>query len=503
MKRMVLAAAVALAVASGWTASVKTLGRFGNVYFPGERAELDLGLPAADWRILDADDAEVASGKSDERLLTLPHETIGRRFGAFVACAVSGAQTNRVRFAFLPSKTVKPAPWVGTGLHFLRWYQGDLAFLDLLAYAGIGVVRDCVQWDCMEKKKGDYRTLPEMDRLLDRLNELGIRMNWTLFRANPIYENPLDPKAFAAFCGWVADRYKGKIDTYEIWNEPNNFDFFKCYQRVYGYGENLRDRRWMKHFVELTNAADDELAKRPGLTVGVGGGTWWVPLKYMLDVGLARSHNVVTIHPYNHGQPFPEKAPFFSDDFKLLREQMKANGGATRIAITEVGWTTYDASAATEHAHVGKYPAVAFAEQAQYLVRMYLLARQSGIEYTCQYDFRDDGTKRYYTEHNFGLVDYWSNPKPSYAAVAFMTRILQDARPTGVESGDSDDYRICRFARGGKSVFVAWSVQEPCEVAFGGKVVAAFDLFGNKIANPVPAGRLRLTGRPVYLVTEE
>lgn len=30
-----------------------------------------------------------------------------------------------------------------------------------------------------------------------------------------------DPQAYAAFAGVTAERYKGKISAYEVWNEPN------------------------------------------------------------------------------------------------------------------------------------------------------------------------------------------------------------------------------------------------------------------------------------------
>src|SRR5205823_4078881 len=44
---------------------------------------------------------------------------------------------------------------------------------------------------------------------------------WASFDATPGY--PKDPNDFAQFMTEVAKRYKGKVEGYQIWNEPNLF----------------------------------------------------------------------------------------------------------------------------------------------------------------------------------------------------------------------------------------------------------------------------------------
>lgn len=48
-----------------------------------------------------------------------------------------------------------------------------------------------------------------------------------------------------------------------------------------------------------------------------------------------------------------------------------------------------------------------------------------------QYDFQDDGPRRDYTEHNFGMTFQNLTPKPSFAAVAFMTLTWTGPRVEG------------------------------------------------------------------------
>ena len=174
------------------------------------------------------------------------------------------------------------------------------------------------------------------------------------------------------------------------------------------------------------------------------------------------------------------------------------------IAITEVGWTTYDATRDATHAFVGNYPPSTFAEQAERIVRMYLIARQAGAEFVCQYDFKDDGLARNSTEDNFGFLDYWGHPKPSYAAVAAMTRLVGHADPQGLVEGiDPVKARIYRFRRDdGTFVLAAWAVEGEETVDFKNPIPVANDLFGNAIEPPIRDGVLHLTGRPVYLFFE-
>jgi len=39
-------------------------------------------------------------------------------------------------------------------------------------------------------------------------------------RVSPLNGQPRSPQEYANFAGQVAERYKGKISAYEIWNEP-------------------------------------------------------------------------------------------------------------------------------------------------------------------------------------------------------------------------------------------------------------------------------------------
>ena len=483
------------------------------LFYPGENPTFSLSLARRDdaarsrraridCRITDSDGRELSRRQTGEGTLVVRTEDVEGRFGAFAldTTTVDGA-SNRTWFACLMSKDVKPCPWAGTQCHVYGWRNVPL-LADLLAAAGIGIVRDEPVWSSCERTKGVY-AMPDMfEGFVDALLARGIRMNLMLGYGNALYGNSVDKDAFTRFAAWTAEHFKGRIDRYEIWNEPQNFTFKKVYWQK---GES--DEGWVEKFVEFTHAADDAIRRvNPHAVVGVTGEDVRHLLKLMLEKGIARPHNAIAFHPYCHDQHRPEREYFLDDFGAEFRELARKNGGAARWCITESGWTTYEGEG--EYWDVaGSYPRASLSGQAECIVRMYLAALEARCEYAIQYDFRDDGLRRGYTEHNFGLVHHDWTPKPSYAAVAFMTRHVGQRRYVCDLSSDRHAFRVAEFApeaeSGSGTVLALWSVEGTCEwevPASLGPWTECRDLFGNVIDPPVISGRrLCLAESPIYL----
>ena len=519
--RAALAAAASLLAFVATTAQAKLApDRFGALWYPGETASFtvdavaDGNASSAVWRVTDWLGRDCATGKTAGGAIAIRHDALGGRFGAFRL--VFG--TNETWFAFLPSRQVKPCAWAGTGTHAGHgWWRGDFRYLDLVAAAGLGVVRDDAIWDWHEKKRGEIVFTENFRAMVQALMVRGILFDCVLGGKNDLYENPLDADAFARYAtaaATAAREFGVGVRLFEIFNEPHNFHFPRVYlPEGMEYTRFQCDPKalWVQKHAELTRKAADAIrAVLPDANVGVGSEDWWDLFKQMLaNAPIARKGDVVAIHPYDHFQPRPEGNWFFRDGGRALRETLLANGGADRIAMTECGWTTYDATGGGTHAHVGNYPSSTLVEQAQYIVRYYLLARQHGIEFACQYDFMDDGPRRDHTEHNFGFVRQDATPKPSFAAVAAMTRLVGDAEPLGSRSSDEAAWRLYAFALpGGRFVHAAWAVHGECAAALPESLPSGsarcLDLMGNEIPMPLDAdGKLMLTERPLYILTEK
>ena len=435
------------------------------------------------------------------KLVFTPDE-IGGRFGAFkVSLFGSAAGSNeceiaRTWFARLTGPNPKPVGWIGTGIH---GWGPDMRRYDLMAAAGIGVIRNDALWRECERKPGVY-TDPNGHFAANilALKERGISRNIALTHPNPVAypENPLDPDAHAKWAAHFAKTHPD-VDVLEIFNEGWSFGFHKR------YGD-----KWIEKLVEYNRKAVPLIrAVRPDAAVLVASEDGWGALSREIQLGIAGKDDVVSFHPYIHGKdPRPERHGFFwADEGKKMKELLAAHGGATRLRITEVGWTTYgvDENGHSECWFVGGYPGVTYAAQAQYLIRAYLIARSAGVEAMMQYDFRDDGPRRNYTEHNFGLVFHDYTPKPSFAAVAFMARLIGEAKPFGDVGANRRKYRVYGFERpDGKRVYAMWAIEGRERIdlpadAIGGTVC---DLMGNRSPLRPDRTSVELSERPHYVI---
>jgi hypothetical protein len=212
---------------------------------------------------------------------------------------------------------------------------------------------------------------------------------------------------------------------------------------------------------------------------------------------------VIAIHPYCHGQPRPEREWFFRDGGEQLRQLSRGNGGPDRIVITEAGWTTYEGEM-QYLAIAGGYPRSSLVHQAQYLVRMYLSARAAGVDYSTQYDLRDDGSNHSYTEHNFGLVRNDYSPKPALLAVAAMTRLVGQGEFVRNVAPDPAVARAYVFDVGGTAVVCAYAIEKDVKLTLpvGVDHLEQADLMGNRSPLAASDGRvtLDLTEQPIYLI---
>jgi len=433
-----------------------------------------------------------------ERLVAFSPEDLRNTFGTMSveATAVmkdgSSVSMGDAWFLRMLSDEIKPCTWVGTVMHGWGWTDR----YRILAKVGIGTVRNEIFWGTCEKQKGVYTEPQTFKDDLALLKKLGISSNFVLDYGNEIYEDPMDPQAFGNWVEHIATTYRDYIDVFEVWNEGYTFGFHKRY-----------GGRWTSEFTKFSRIIAERLHKcRPDATVVVCAEDGWHGLTRMLVEGIAKKGECISFHPYIHSQdPHPEHLDFFfADSGAEMREIARDNGGADRFRITEVGWSSSLAvNGEVEYlAEIGGYPPVTYAEQAQYLIRAFLIARMNGVESTMQYDFSDDGRNRHHCENNFGIVFNDLMPKPALGAIAAMTRLVGYAKPVKDLTVKPDRARVYLLERpDGKKVLVGWAVVQTRKFTLPAEVPAEYSLFdlqGN--SRQATARTLELTEQPVYIV---
>ena len=124
------------------------------------------------------------------------------------------------------------------------------------------------------------------------------------------------------------------------------------------------------------------------------------------------------------------------------------------------------------------------------------------VEKVFWYDFKDDGTRRDYNEHNFGLIrhqTYHCAPKPGVVAMSVFIRMTGQAEFREL-SRDGSAYMAWYRRPDGGDVVVAWTAEGTRRLSLSGQLETAVDLMG--AARPV-SDSIELTENPVYLVGRE
>ncbi len=170
-------------------------------------------------------------------------------------------------------------------------------------------------------------------------------------------------------------------------------------------------------------------------TVGIDSSSLdWLDKFYA--AGAKEYFDMLDIHTYcktTGGHEYPDEIPAGAPEgliaaMQKVRKIMAKYGDANKpIISTELGWTT------TPYGN----PAgnVTREMQADYLVRGLVLSHVLGFKRVYWYAFMDEGEDIYNQEHNFGLVDYYMQAKPSYYAALTLGQMLCNGKLVGAVEG--------------------------------------------------------------------
>jgi hypothetical protein len=282
------------------------------------------------------------------------------------------------------------------GVQAFLWWQPEIAERDLTLVEEMDFdwVKQSFAWRDIESiEKGKYDWW-RPDNIVNGAEEadlnLLIRIDrqpfWSQEPGADLKDNipPADFNDFGDFCGVLAERYRGRIDAYQVWNEPN-------LSREWGDRppDPVEYTELLKVCYQAIKEADPSaVVISAGLAPTGTGLPQAIPdmefLQGMYDAGAAEYFDVLGLNAPGYKAP-PEISPdegesnpeygggrwFVFRHVEDMREIMVANGdGAKQAAILELGWTTDEVH--PEYA----WHAVTEQEQAEYLVRAYSYAAE-------------------------------------------------------------------------------------------------------------------------------
>jgi polysaccharide biosynthesis protein PslG len=288
---------------------------------------------------------------------------------------------------------------IGIQVH-LRQEDQDWLF-DHLNRLDVGWVKVQISWKLYQPQPGVYEMerLAELDRFVERANGHNIQVMLGLAKApewsRPTTEEdgpPSDYTLFYDFAFFMADRYRGQVAAYELWNESN--------LRREWNGSRLHGAELVALLREGAagiRAADPQalIISAAPATTGINDGENAVDdrvyLEQMLAAGVADLVDSIGVHPYGWANPALSRvgdgttpAPshnnhpsfFFYDtlaDYKLLLDRY---GVSHPLWVTEFGWGSVDGFDTPPTAAAPFMADVSEWEQALYTLDAFALAHE-------------------------------------------------------------------------------------------------------------------------------
>jgi hypothetical protein len=271
--------------------------------------------------------------------------------------------------------------------------------LGLAKEGGFRWIKQSIEWRYVEPHVKGELEFNEPDRLIGLVSQLGLKIiarvdNQPVWaRSDKIFPGSGPPdrvQDYADFLNALATRFKGKIQAYEIWNEPN------LAREWANKPPSPKDYvTLLKAGYQAIKAADpDALVISAGLSPTTASGAIAMPdvefIRQTYKAGGAKYFDLLGAHAagfkappeaspddvakdprYNHGEGAAGRIYCFRH-VEDVRQVMVDNGDASkRMAILEFGWTTDNRPTSPY-----KWHAVSDQEQADYFVRAYQWAQE-------------------------------------------------------------------------------------------------------------------------------
>jgi polysaccharide biosynthesis protein PslG len=232
--------------------------------------------------------------------------------------------------------------------------------LELLKAAGVTWIRQELPWEQIEPvEKGQTQdpkfgdsTWTKFDDIVDRANALGLKVMLRL-DTSPSWALPADatdglgpPLRYDDYWDFVqltAERYRGRVGAYQVWNEPNlNVEWGRQPPDAGGYTRLLRGAADRVRQVD-PNARVVIAALAPTLTENDDALNELLYLQRLYDAGARGAFDVLAVQAYGlRGGPDDPRIDTSDVSFSrplLVRQVMERNGdAATPVWATEVGW---------------------------------------------------------------------------------------------------------------------------------------------------------------------
>lgn len=454
-----------------------------------DTATLALAVPegATDWRVRDADGAELAEGtvESSAALTAAPLRGVGQGYVEITVEDATGRSVSTPAVLVdLDTLTVPLDTRIGTHLHAQKPFASDAT--PTAASVGVGAIRVGDNWQVTEPSAGRFRFSEPFTNAFAEARALGMDTLMVVGRTNTAYDGGRTPSsasglaAYARYAAAIAEHFRPT--AFEVYNEFNHKPF-----------NNSLCGRSPDCYLPVLRAAESGIRQVDDDVTIIGGGTalsvpeWFDGL---WGIGGLDHVDAVSFHPYD-GNGNPNR---LIDILAKSRSTMAAHGDPKPVWITEFGWTSASGN-------------VSFEQQAERLVRAETIYLGSGVDHAFWYDLVNDADDRDAHEGNFGLFEQRRAgvaafpPKPVALAQALVARSVAGKEGSRLDDLPSNQIGFS-FGEGSERVVIAWGVDSRTTLTVPAEAPVLVTLPGGETSWVLPENgeaEIRLQATPSIL----
>lgn len=230
------------------------------------------------------------------------------------------------------------------------WHSRWVADFDRMKAAGLGYLRMDVGWRHIEPTRGTFAAteITKLDQIVAAANARGFLLSicvietpgWANNGAG-MFAPPATMADYGSVVGRLAARYKGKVDAWEVWNEPNLAQFWTTGPNATQYGNMVRAA------YPAIKAADPDADVIIG-SLCFSAFPFWDALKAQ---NLPKDG--IAYHPYSQGRGPDDRS--VTDTLRNITEGVIARFPGVPLWITECGWSTQVQGAVPEPTRASYY----------------------------------------------------------------------------------------------------------------------------------------------------
>ena len=450
----------------------------GNIFLAGEAVSVAVPAEGNAWRLVDYEGKEIAFGTAPPLTVGLGRLPVG---WYEVRWTPAAADTNAARLSLAvlaPLRAPTPATSPVAVDVAMAWFSPPAtmpAVANLCTLAGVKWVRDRLSWPEMEPVRGQLAGPSRYDDSTRIQAAAGLRQ-LQVNHASPPWANtnharfPTDLRAAYDFYRAMAERWRGTLGALEPWNEPDIPMFggqigseIATLQKAAYLGLKAGNRR-------LIGCESVFALHQPAILEDFADNEAW---PYFDTFNL------------HHYAPFKEYPRVYAD--------FRAVSAGKPLWVTEcsvpVPWSGDERL---------KEPSAAdLRRQAERVVKLFATALQEGPSEVFYFLL-----PHYVEAHTqFGILRPDLTPRPAYAALAAVGRLLAGARPLGrltAEGGVEGYFFRARPDGQAREVLVAWAADAVTPLALPRTPVGRFDLLGRP--QPICGPGVALSSAPTFIL---